>query len=195
MPRPRTLSEPEVLERALEVFWVHGFDRTSVGDLSKAVGLGPSSIYNAFGSKLELFRRAIEHYMGSHAGFAAALLSNPSEHDASSLVRALLRAAVDLYTSEDNPKGCAMFEGGGTGSPVDSDACAATLEHKAKLESLLLSCLKARAKAGDSLAASPAVLAKSVVATMRGLSQLARDGATRRDLNAVADHAAASCLR
>lgn len=195
MPRPRTLPESEVLERALEVFWIHGYDRTSIGDLSKAAGVGPSSLYNAFGSKLELFRRAIEHYMGSHASFAGALLGSPSDHDASSLVLALLRAAVTLYTSDDNPKGCAMFEGGGAGTSADSDAGAITLEHRAKLESLLLSRLEARAKAGDALTAPPAVLAKSAVATMRGLSQLARDGATRRELNAVAKHAAASCTR
>lgn len=137
----------------------------------------------------------MDHYMGSHASFAGVLLGGPSDMNASELVRALLRAAVELYASDDTPKGCAMFEGGGAGSPDESEACAVTFEHKARLETLLLSRLRARAKAGDVLAAPPAVLAKSVLATMRGLSQLARDGATKRELNAVADHVAASCMR
>jgi len=187
------MPEPEVLERALLVFWAQGYDRTSIGDLSKAVGLGPSSLYNAFGSKLELFRRSIEHYMSTHANFASTILDTPSDLDVETLVRTLLRSAVKLYAGA--PRGCAMFEGAGAGSPEDAEACAVTLEHKAKLEKALLVRLRARAKAGDHLAAPPAILAKSVTATMRGLSQLACDGAAKRDLLAVADHAAASCVR
>ncbi|MGH1340437.1 MAG: TetR/AcrR family transcriptional regulator [Nannocystales bacterium] len=196
MPRPRSIPEPEVLERALLVFWAHGYDRTSIGDLSKAVGVGPSSLYNAFGSKLELFRRCIERYMSTHANFAnTILLDERSELDAAALVRTLLRAAVTLYAGKGTPRGCAMFEGAGSSSADDAEAGAVTLEHKAELEKALVMRLNARARAGDVLAASPAVLAKSITATMRGLSQLACDGASKRDLLAVADHTAASCVR
>ncbi|MBV1859048.1 MAG: TetR/AcrR family transcriptional regulator [Nannocystaceae bacterium] len=194
MPRPRSMPEPEVLERALQVFWARGYDRTSIGDLSKAVGLGPSSLYNAFGSKLELFRRSIEHYMSTHANFASTVLGTSSDLDVGALARTLLRSAVTLYAGSGTPRGCAMFEGAGAGSPEDAEACAVTLEHKAKLENALVVRLRARAKAGDHLAAPPAILAKSITATMRGLSQLACDGASKRDLLAVADHAAASCV-
>lgn len=189
------MPESEVLERALQVFWAQGYDRTSIGDLSEAVGLGPSSLYNAFGSKLELFRRSIEHYMSTHANFASAILGTPSDLDAETIVRTLLSSAVTLYADKGTPKGCAMFEGAGAGSSEDAKAGAVTREHKTKLEKALLVRLRARAKAGDPLAAPPAILAKSVTATMRGLSQLACDGASKRDLLAVAEHAAASCLR
>lgn len=189
------MPEPEVLERALQVFWAQGYDRTSIGDLSKAVGLGPSSLYNAFGSKLELFRRSIEHYMSTHANFASTILGTPSDLDVGTVIATLLKSAVTLYAAKGTPRGCAMFEGAGAGSPEDVEAYAVTLEHKAKLEKALLVRLRARAKAGDPLAAPPAILAKSITATMRGLSQLACDGASKRDLLAVADHAAASCVR
>ncbi len=67
MPRPRTVPEEQAIQRALFLFWEKGYDRTSMSDLSRAIGVGPSSIYNAFGSKVELFRRAITHYVETHA--------------------------------------------------------------------------------------------------------------------------------
>ncbi len=195
MPRPRSLPEEQVLERALLVFWANGYHRTSIADLSEAIGLGPSSLYNAFGSKLDIFKRSIALYMGTHAAFAEQLLTQRDELDAGALLRDLLRSAVRLYAGDSTPRGCAMFEGAGAGSPPESDAHAATLLHKQGLERLLVTRLKARARAGDPLTGSPTVLAKFVVGTMRGLSQLACDGARVRELMPIAEHAARSCVQ
>jgi len=194
MPRPRSVSEEVALERALLLFWERGYDRTSIADLSAAIGVGPSSIYNAFGSKEAIFRKALDVYMGSHAGFAGGIFEAGAERSAGESIGALLRGATTLYTTKGLPNGCAMFQAGGAGSPVDSAANAITLKLKQGLELSIRDLLESRVKAGDELAGTPRMLSKFIVATMRGLSQLASDGATRQELMQVADHAAKGCV-
>jgi TetR/AcrR family transcriptional regulator, transcriptional repressor for nem operon len=63
MPRPREFDETAALEAALECFWRHGYEGTSLRDLTASMGLTPPSLYNAFGDKQQLFSRALEHYL------------------------------------------------------------------------------------------------------------------------------------
>jgi TetR/AcrR family transcriptional repressor of nem operon len=63
MPRPREFDETAALEAAVECFWRHGYEGTSLRDLTAAMGLTPPSLYNAFGDKRQLFSRALEHYL------------------------------------------------------------------------------------------------------------------------------------
>jgi AcrR family transcriptional regulator len=195
MPRPRSIPEEESLERALQVFWDKGFDRTSITDLSEALGVGPSSIYNAFGSKDSLYQRAIGHYMETHAGFVSAIFEEAATTPTEVGIAQLLRALAKIYSAEETPQGCALFQSGGAGTPQNSEACAFTCGVKAKVESAILDLFETRLKAGDELAASPRILSKFIIGTMRGLSQLACDGTNANDLLEVADHAAQSCVR
>jgi AcrR family transcriptional regulator len=194
MARPRTLPKEESLERALNLFWNKGFDRTSIADLGNALGVGPSSIYNSFGSKEELYQQAIKHYMETHASFVSAIFEEAKALSADLCVRKLLRSVTKLYASQETPLGCALLQSGGAGTPEDSEACAFTCEAKASLESAIQTLFETRKRAGDKLVASPHILAKFVTVTMRGLSQLACDGTSQSDLLKVADHAAQSCV-
>jgi len=61
--RRRRFDTDEVLTRSQEVFWVRGFDATSIEDITQATGLARSSIYAAFGSKRGLFDAVMERYL------------------------------------------------------------------------------------------------------------------------------------
>jgi len=66
--RPRGFDEDEVLERVMELFWERGFECSSLADIVDAAELNKSSLYNAFGSKDELFHRALERYLEFRMG-------------------------------------------------------------------------------------------------------------------------------
>jgi TetR/AcrR family transcriptional repressor of nem operon len=63
MPRPREFDETAALEAAIECFWRHGYEATSLRDLTASMGLTAPSLYNAFGDKQQLFSRALERYL------------------------------------------------------------------------------------------------------------------------------------
>src|SRR4051794_4897075 len=55
MARPRKFKESDVLDRAADVFGRHGYDGSTMLELTAAMGLNSPSIYAAFGSKRGLF--------------------------------------------------------------------------------------------------------------------------------------------
>ena len=60
--RPLAYDPDTALEAAMQVFWLHGYEATSLQDLLRAMGLSKSSFYQAFGSKKELFLRCVNRY-------------------------------------------------------------------------------------------------------------------------------------
>ena len=62
MARPREFEVDKALIQAMRVFWQHGYQGTSVGDLMKAAGVQKQSLYCAFGDKHSLFVKSIELY-------------------------------------------------------------------------------------------------------------------------------------
>ena len=193
MARPRSVTKEDSLERALLLFWEHGYDRTSIADLSAAIGVGPSSIYNTFGSKEALFEEAIGRYVGTYADPALTYIGTDNGEGVVEFVRGLMQILVRLYTDKKLPSGCAVFQSGGAGMPSNSTACAVTNGIKGVLVKAIRGRLEARVESGEQLASTPKTLALFIVTTLRGISQLASDGTSRADLMKVGEHAALSC--
>jgi TetR/AcrR family transcriptional regulator, transcriptional repressor for nem operon len=63
MARPREFDETTALEAAIECFWRHGYEATSLRDLTASMGMTAPSLYNAFGDKQQLYFRALERYL------------------------------------------------------------------------------------------------------------------------------------
>ena len=70
--RPRKFDEQEVLDRAVAVFRERGYRGASMQVLSAAMGIGEQSIYNAFGTKEQLYAAALGRYVDSDASAAPA---------------------------------------------------------------------------------------------------------------------------
>ncbi len=60
--RPRGFDRQEALEQATRLFWVKGYEATSIADLTQAMGIGSPSLYAAFGSKEALYAESLQHY-------------------------------------------------------------------------------------------------------------------------------------
>ena len=63
MARPRNFNREGVLEKALPVFWKHGFADTSLQELEKATGVNKSGLYSEFSGKEELFLESLRFYL------------------------------------------------------------------------------------------------------------------------------------
>ena len=62
MARTKAFDPTKALNRALETFWQHGYEATSMEMLVSATGLSRSSLYNTFGDKQALYSKALSQY-------------------------------------------------------------------------------------------------------------------------------------
>src|SRR3984893_4306763 len=65
MGRPKSFGREEVLEKAMPVFWKHGFADTSLQELERATGVNKSGLYAEFRDKEDLFVECLRHYLES----------------------------------------------------------------------------------------------------------------------------------
>ncbi len=63
MPRTRSFDPDVVVDAAVEQFWTASYRATSTEDLCESSSLSRSSLYNTFGSKRELYLRALRRYV------------------------------------------------------------------------------------------------------------------------------------
>ena len=84
--RPREFDPEVALERALEAFWTHGYDATSITDLLDATGLAKGSLYKGFGDKKHLFTLALDAYLAdANSGLAECDASSETGREAGAM--------------------------------------------------------------------------------------------------------------
>ena len=101
--RPLSFSREDALNKAMLLFWRHGYEATSLNELTTTLGVIPSSIYSVFGDKKRLFLEAV-------AGDLSRLITSESVidevEDGREAALGLLKAAVVGFTRQDIPAGC-----------------------------------------------------------------------------------------
>src|SRR5947207_11547368 len=98
--RPRAFDTDAALDAALAVFWRKGYEGASLTDLTAAMGINRPSLYAAFGSKEDLFRKALDRYAEGPAAYVREALEEPT---ARAVAERLLRGAAELLTNPRNP--------------------------------------------------------------------------------------------
>lgn len=184
--RPRGFDRAAALQLAMESFWEHGYEGTSIGDLTARIGIRPPSLYAAFGSKEELFREAVALYqdMDGEPAFRT-LWEAPT---ARAGIEAMLRGNVRSYTTAGRPTGCMIVLAATTYTP-STEGIRDFLAEQRRATTAAVQERLARGQAdGDMTSgADTAALAAYVMSVQYGLSLQARDGATRDELDAVVD--------
>ncbi|MEP9351421.1 TetR/AcrR family transcriptional regulator [Xanthobacter sp. KR7-225] len=183
--RPRALDRDEALETALQLFWRHGYEGTSVADLTAAMGVTPPSLYTAFGSKERLYQEALDRYGASYGSFTArALAEEPTARQA---VERILQESVAVYTKGPAPRGCMLASGAVTCAP-EHTLVVADLSRRRFATIAAIKARFDRAVIERELApgTDTEALAAFYAAVVQGLSIQARDGVNRDVLDAIA---------
>ncbi len=182
--RPRSFDRDAVLDKAIHVFWANGYEATSISNLTAAMGIGAPSLYAAFGDKATLFGEAVEVYGVQYGGFILRALTE--EPTATAAIARLLREAADEYTRAERPRGCMVISAGANTTNVD----VATLLRELRNNNVrVFADLVQRDVDNGRLpsATDSAILGRYVASVLQGMSQSARDGATRAELEQVVE--------
>lgn len=183
--RPRGFDRERAIEVALRLFWRHGYEGVSVSDLTEAIGIAPPSLYAAFGSKAGLFREALERY--ERGSGALDLTGFDEAQDLDRAVRAMLGSAVRAVTDPERERGC-MISSGMIACGAAHDELARELVDRRRVMREAIDRKLRRWMNG----ADASSLARYLAVILLGLSIQARDGATRRELEAVVDEVSAA---
>jgi AcrR family transcriptional regulator len=183
--RPRTFDTDQALDRAIPVFWAKGYEGTVVDDLTKVMGINPSSFYAAFGSKGNAFEKTLDRYSKNSGGFIKVAMEQPSAH---AFAKKLLSCAVDSYTDPSHPCGCLFMNAGLGLTRENKKVRQSLLQRRAGMEKVFAQRFERAIANGDLLEQSnPLDLARYLIVTLQGLATQAAAGTTRTELQKVVD--------
>ena len=185
--RPRSFDRETALHQAMLLFWRHGYEATSVADLTAAMGVTAPSLYTAFGDKKRLFLEAVGRYTSGPVTAQGIIRDAATARDAA---HALLRGSAVGLTGEATPPGCMLVSSATNCSLESADVQGALAAMRLANEAALRAKTQADIAAGVLPAESDATtLASLTMAVIQGMSAQARDGAGRDKLLALADAA------
>lgn len=161
--RPRAFDAAQALDAAIEVFWRLGYEGASLAELTEAMGIKKPSLYAAFGSKEELFVRALERYGQRYHGHLRQLLSRPRAYD---ILESYLRDTATAVRAGD-ALGCLSIQGGIACGPDNARIPRLLAEYRHGIEAIIA---KALAAAQDASDVDPAALAGFAVTIGQGLA-------------------------
>jgi AcrR family transcriptional regulator len=156
-----------------------------MSDLTEALGITRASLYAAFGNKEGLFQRAMDRYEARAGAYRIAAERAPTALEA---VRLLLNGPVELHGDKQNPPGCLGVQGALASGPESETVRSDLAARRDRGEAAIRRRLQRAAKEGDLTAdEDPADLARYLSALIYGMAVLAAGGATRKELQGVAD--------
>ncbi|MFE8943794.1 TetR/AcrR family transcriptional regulator [Streptomyces sp. NPDC007856] len=191
MARTKEFDPDAALQAALELFWRRGYEATSMAELVEHLGIGRASLYATFGSKHELYLKALERYERSGLTRIVRELSQPGA--ALPAVRAVVRRyAAEAADERLRLNGCLITNTAAELAPHDPAAARRVERNWDHLETLLHSAL-ARAQSQGELPAGrdPLALSRTLLVLMQGLRVVGKASADPARVRDAAEQALA----
>lgn len=186
--RPLSFDRNAALLTAMDLFQRHGYEGTSIADLTRAIGISAPSLYNAFGDKESLFKEAVEHYV-AHDGGASLRALRQHPGSAREAVGAMLQAATGRSGCGEG-RGCLVVLGaancGEENQRMDDFLKSYRL---ATVETIHRRLVQAQADGELSAETDTRALACFYATVLNGIAIQVKDGAPSSVLAAVAEAA------
>lgn len=173
--RPREFDPDQVEDAAMKLFWERGFDAVSISDVTAATGVNRRSVYAEFGSKENLFGRALRRYLDGPSAYTADALTRST---ARGVAEAMVHGAADTVSGDIH--GC-LTVGEAPGLAEFRDETVHRLAER----------FDTAVADGELPDVDTLLLARWIAAVCQGIAIQARSGADRAALHALADLALA----
>lgn len=182
MARPREFDEATVLDAVMNRFWAQGYELTSVRDLAASMGITGASLYNAFGDKRSLYRRALDHYV-EHS--VRDRIRRLSEVPPVAAIEAFFDEIVERSVRDGECRGCLLVNAALETAPYDPEFRDAVVQELGCIRAFFHGHVTAGQEDGTITASQPpGVLAALLLNTLLGLRVMARTHREREVLNA-----------
>ncbi|MBO6949472.1 MAG: TetR/AcrR family transcriptional regulator [Rhodospirillales bacterium] len=186
MARPKEFDVDQALASAMNVFWSNGYKATSLGDLTGAMGISKSSMYETFGSKHDLFLSTIEHYIRT----VTTQISGAAHIDAPAVkvIKALFHRAVQRMAEPNSRRGCYLNNCAVEVSVRDTEAGERVEKGLDMMEEAFFELVQRGQREGDiSTRHDPRSMARFLVSSLNGILVMGKAHASTDKLNDVVD--------
>jgi TetR/AcrR family transcriptional repressor of nem operon len=187
MARTKEFEPGEALEAATRAFWQLGFERTSLDDLMRKMGVARQSLYDTFGGKRSLYLKVLAHYRDTNHAYLRGVLEREK-----SVKDGFSRILDDLcrQSRKEHERGCLLLSANIEFASRDEEIAALLREDQQEIENIFRAALKRARKRGEiGKDKQPASLARFFAATIQGLKATARLSHDRAQLRDIADAA------
>lgn len=180
--RPKMFDREVALDKAMTLFWQHGYEATSLADLVEATGAKAPTLYAEFVNKEGLFRAVLDRYIERFAACHEAQLFC-EEKSVEQALRDYFFAVATCYTSKDTPAGCFMINTSSALAASSKEIAETIKSRHAMQEKTLCDFLTQRQARGEIPADKPVgQLAEFLSCILQGMSVSAREGASYEKL-------------
>jgi len=188
MARPRKFDKTQVLDKAMEVFWSQGFAGTSMSDLTEAMGLSKSSLYDTFGSKHELFLASMDHYRENVSAQIRSVINLNAP--ARQVIASVVGRSVDRILDPAGKRGCFLNNCAVEVGPHDAEAAARSASGLGIMEETFVQLIERGQTEGSISATKDArALARFLTSTINGIMVMGKANPDRSALNDIAETA------
>ncbi|MRS13537.1 TetR family transcriptional regulator [Enterobacteriaceae bacterium RIT691] len=185
--RPKVFDRDVALDKAMTLFWQHGYEATSLSDLVEATGAKAPTLYAEFANKEGLFRAVLDRYISRFANKHEAQLFC-EEKNVEQALRDYFSAIATCFTSKDTPAGCFMINTSATLAASSKEIAHTLKSRHAMQEKTLCEFLTQRQLRGEIPQGKPVVeLAQFLSCILQGMSISAREGASYESLMRITD--------
>jgi TetR/AcrR family transcriptional repressor of nem operon len=185
MARLKAFDEERALDAAVDCFWMRGYEATSVRNLAEAMGIGGTSLYNAYGDKRALFRRSLERYAERSMRERIARLE--AGHKPKDAIAAFVNEIIDRSLKDPDRRGCLLVNSALDVAPHDVEIGKAVGGYLDEIRSFFHRNIEAARQADQvSRKIDAEEVSGHLLGVVAGIRVLARTGARRKLLEGVA---------
>jgi len=188
MPWEKNFDLDVALDKAIKLFWKKGYEGTSMSDLIEAMGINKGSLYNAFGSKDELFSRALLRYDQQVRQKRFSLLRDVG--DTKKIIKIFFDIMITEAIEDDEKKGCFLINTALNLPNQSHEIQKIVTEALIQIEEFFIEMIEKDQKEGRlEKNINAKEKAKSIVALIVGLRVLARGTYEAQSLEAIKSQA------
>ena len=184
MGRSKEFEENAVLQRAMELFWQQGYEKTSMSDLVEHMGIHRKSLYDTFGDKHALYLKVIDRY----AEYSMAKLNTEKLRAKTAYQTIQYIFDYIIQGNEDKHWGCLFVNAATEMGPWDKEVEEKTEEAFRKAEDFIAGIVREGQEAGEFSGNYDAeILGEILHNTLLGLRVLVRTSASKEKMHRIAD--------
>jgi TetR/AcrR family transcriptional repressor of nem operon len=147
MARSKDFDESEVLGKAVKLFWLKGYNATSMQDLVDTLGISRSSLYDTYVDKHTLYLKALDFYQTTALQQICDIASKTDS--AKHAIRQLLEFVTNNLLSDKQHKGCFLLNAEVEVASHDAEVLSIICKNDRQIEDAILQIIERGQKSGE----------------------------------------------